>query len=58
MNNKMALNIHQQLKLKNKVSKQEQRQNHRYRERFNGCQMGGGYGEMGEKVKELRSTNR
>ena len=45
MNNKMALNIHQQLKLKNKVSKQEQRQNHRHGEHFDGCQMGGGMEE-------------
>ena len=46
MNNKMAINTFQQLNLKNKPSKQEeQRQNHEYGERFDGCQMGGGTGE-------------
>ena len=41
-NNKMAkLHIYQQLNLKNKLSK-EQRQNHGYREHFDGCQMEGG----------------
>ena len=35
------------MNLKNKLSKQEeQRQNHGYRECFDGCQMGGGYGGM------------
>ena len=43
MNNKMAKKIHiyQQLKIKNKLSKQEQRQNHGYQEGFDDCQMGG-----------------
>ena len=43
MNNKMALNIYlSTIESKNKLSKQEeQRQNHGYRERFDGCQMGG-----------------
>ena len=50
---------YQQLNLKNKLSKQEeQRQNQRYREHFDGCQMGVGCGEMGEEVSGLRSTNR
>ena len=46
-NNKMAIiHIDQQLNLKNKLSKQEeQRQNHGYRECFDGCQVGGGRGE-------------
>ena len=58
MNNKMAkIYIYQQLNLKNKLSKQEQRQNHGYRERFDGCQMGCGCGGMGEEVRGLRSTN-
>ena len=47
MNNKMAkIHIYQQLNLKHKLSQQEeQRQNHGYRERVDGCQMGGGVGE-------------
>ena len=51
MNNNMAkIPIYQQLNLKNKLSKQEeQRQNHGYRERFDGCQMGGVWG-MSEQV--------
>ena len=53
------INIYQQLNLKNKLNKQEeQRQNHGYREHFDGCQMGVGCGEMGEEVSGLRSTNR
>ena len=43
---------------KNKLSKQEQRQNHGYRECFDGCQMGGGCRGIGEEVRGLRSTNR
>ena len=31
LNNKMAIHIYQQLNLKNKISKQEQKQNHRWR---------------------------
>ena len=60
MNNKMAkIHIYQQLNLKNKLSKQEeQRQNHGFRERFDGCQMRGRCGGMGEEVRGLRSTNR
>ena len=53
------IRIYQQLNLKNKLSKQEeQRQNHGYGERFDGCQMGGRCGRMGEEVRGLRSTNR
>ena len=60
MNNKMAkIHIYQQLNLKNKLRTQEaQRQNHGYRERFDGCQMGRGYGGRGEEVRGLRSPNR
>ena len=60
MNNKIAkIHIYQQLNLKNKLSKQEeQRQNHEYRKHFDGCQMGGECGGMGEEVRGLRSTNR
>ena len=59
MNNKMAkIHIYQQLNLKNKLSKQEeQRQNHGQRECFDSCQMRGGWGGIGEKVRGLRSTN-
>ena len=47
------------MNLKSKLSKQEeQRQNHEYREHFDGCQMRGGDGRMGEGVRGLRSTNR
>ena len=59
MNNKMTkIHIYQQLNLKNKLSKQEQRENHRYGECFDGCQMGGECGEMGEEVRGLRNANR
>ena len=59
MNNKMAkIHIYQQLNLKSKLSKQEERQNHGYKEHFDGCQMGGGYGEMDEEGRGLRSTDR
>ena len=59
MNNKMTkIQIYQQSNLKNKLSKQEeQRQNHGYREHFDGCQMEGWYGGIGEEVRGLRSTN-
>ena len=43
---------------KNKLSKQEQRQNHGYREPFVGCQMGEGCEKMGEEVRGLRIANR
>ena len=53
------IHIYQQLHIKNKLSKQEeQRQNHGYGEGFDGCQMGGECGGMGEEVRGLRSTNR
>ena len=59
MNNKMAkIHIYQYSNLKNKLSKQEQRQNHGHGEGFDGCQMGVGCGGMGEEVRGLRSTNR
>ena len=58
MNNKMTkIHIYQQLNLKNKLSKQEQRENHRYGECFDGCQIGGGCegnGRRGEGVKKYR----
>ena len=59
MNNKMAkIHIYQKLNLKSKLSKEEeQRQNHGHKEHFDGCQMGGGWGRMGEEVRGL-STNR
>ena len=64
MNNKMAINtyvstIESKKKKPNKLSKQEEkRQNHGYGECFDGCQMGGGVGGMGEEVRGLRNTNR
>ena len=52
------MQIYQQ-NVKNKLSKQEQqRQNHGYREGFDGCQMGGRCAGMGEEARGLRSTNR
>ena len=52
------IHIYQQLNLKNKLSKQEeQRQNHGYREHFDGCQIGGSSGGMGEELRGVRSTN-
>ena len=40
MNNKMTkIHLYQQVNVKNKPSKQEQRQNHGNEEHFNGCQM-------------------
>ena len=47
----MAINTYQQLNLKNKLSEQEQRQNHGYRECFDGCHMGVGCGGRGEEVR-------
>ena len=44
MNNKIAVNTYQQRNLKEKISKQEERQNHGYGEHFDGCQMGGACG--------------
>ena len=47
------------MNLKNKLSKrEEQRQDHGYREGFDDFQMGGRYGGKGEEVRGLRSTNR
>ena len=55
MNNKVAkIHIYQQLNLKNKLRKQEQRQNHGYKENFDGCQMEGGFGGMDEEVRRLQ----
>ena len=60
MNNKIAKKIHvyEQLNLKNKLSKQKQRQRNGQGEHFNGCMMGADCGGMGEEVSRLRSTNR
>ena len=45
------------MNLKNKLSKQEQKENHGYGEHFDGCQMGMGCGGIGEEVRGLRNTN-
>ena len=59
MNNKMAINTYlSTIESKNKLRKQEQRQNHGYGECIGGCQMGKGCRKMGEEVRGLRSTNR
>ena len=53
------MHIYQQMNLKNKLSKQEeQKQNHGYGECFDGYQMGGGCGRMGEEVKGVGITSR
>ena len=63
MNTKMATNSHlsttESIKQKQKkLSKQqEEEQNHRYRECFDGSHMGGGVRKMGKKSEGLRSTN-
>ena len=58
MNNKMANNTYlSTIESKNKLSKQEeQKQNHGYRERFVGCQMGRGFGRLGEEVRGSINT--
>ena len=50
MKNKMAINMYlSTIESKNKLSGQEeQKQNHGYRECFDGCQMGGGVKECVE----------
>ena len=58
MNNKMSINTNQQLNLKDKkMYKQKQNQTHRYREHFDGCQMGGELGGWVKKGKGLRCRN-
>ena len=61
MNNKIAINTYLstiESKKQNKINKQaEQKQNHRYRECFDGCQRGGVLGGWVKKVKGLRSKN-
>ena len=53
--NKMAKNMYlSTVESKNKLSKQEQRQNHGYKENFDGCQMEGGFGGMDEEVRRLQ----
>ena len=56
--NGKKIQIYEQLNLKNKLSIQEQRQNHGYGEHFDGFLMGGSCGGMGEEVRGLRSPNR
>ena len=49
----MAINTYlSTIESKNKLSKQEQRQSHGYRERFDGCQMGGWHQGIGEEVRK------
>ena len=58
MNNKMAKNTDLSTnESKNKLSKQEQKQNNGHGESFDGYWMGRGFGAMGEELWELRSTN-
>ena len=58
MNNKMAINTYLSIIESNKLRKQgEQRQNHGYKEHFDGCQTGGALGVWLKKMKGLRSTS-
>ena len=52
MNNKMTINTYLSIiESKNKLSKEEEQgQNHGCGEHFDGCQMGGRWGRMGERV--------
>ena len=56
----MAINTHRsttQSKNKNKINEQaEQKQTHKYREHFDGCQAEGGLAEWAKKVNGLRNT--
>ena len=54
----MAKNTNLSIIESKNLSTQEQRQHHGYRECFDGCQIGGGFGGKGEEVRGLRSTNR
>ena len=55
MNNKMTINTYlSRIEHKKQLSKQEQRQIHGYREHFDGCQIGRGFGEMDEKGKGIK----
>ena len=59
MNNKMGINTCPSTagSKKPKINEQEQKWTHRYRGRFNGCQMEAGKGGWVKKVKGLKSTN-
>ena len=59
MNNKMAKNINlSTIESIDKLSNhEEQRQNHGYRDHFDGCQMGGSVREW-VKSEGIKSTNR
>ena len=58
MNSKMATNTYlSTIESKKQNNQTEQKQNHRYREHFDGCQMGGEYAGMGEEVSGLRSSD-
>ena len=59
MNDKMAINIYLSTIESKKQNKQqaEQKQNHRCREHFDGCQIRRGSGGWTKKVKGLRSKN-
>ena len=59
MNIKMTINSQLSTIESKKLSeKEEQRQNHGYRECFDGCRMGGGCRGIGEEMRGLRNTNR
>ena len=52
MNIKMTTNSQLQLNLKNKLSKQEQEQNHRYEDHFEGYQLGRDREIKGERCRD------
>ena len=55
---KMAINTYVSRIESKRLSKQAgQKQKHRYREHFDGSQMGGGFREMDKEVRGLRSIN-
>ena len=54
----MAINTYVSRIESRRLSKQAgQKQKHRYREHFDGSQMGGGFREMDKEVRGLRSIN-
>ena len=58
MNNKMTVNTYlSKIESKKQAKQEELRQNHGYRECFEGASWDGGVG-VGEQVRGLRSTNR
>ena len=51
MNNKIAINTYQQL-IKKQNKPTEEKQNHRYGERLDGCQIGRAHGDGQRKMRD------